>query len=475
MLNSRLLCGVALATLIACGNSGDCEVSCASDVDCPNGQTCGGGGLCTSGDTCTAPEDPTCEPGCVDDGTVRSCEDGVETTSACAFGCNVDRCNECEPSQLACDGNDVVACDADGQIASTTSCELSCGDAHCQTLEPVWIPDACDAPASVASLIVDSMIDTDVDLTCTGGIVQQASGPEICIVRAGSIEVAGTVPVIGSRAIAFVADRSLAITGTLDVGARGTANGPGVVSSNGLPSSTGGGGGAGFGAFGGADGGVAGGSFGLRGPAVDPLVRLGFEGGLRATNNVVGQPNIGDYVPVGGGGGGGALLVACLGSVEISGTIDAGGGGGKGGGRKAPVQEAPFLAGAGGGAGGYVVIQGIDVTVTGSLFANGGGGGGGCGSGNCRGISGQDGSVAGIGGAGGTGTTPGVAGGDGIVIDATGLLDGSTGQNSTFNGGAGGGGGGVGRFQIYTTGNAPTVTPQVAQPPFEPNLIVPLR
>lgn len=480
----RVIVSITIALQVACNsNPESCKITCTEDTECPNGLTCGDLGRCTAGELCT---EGTCEAatflGCIDDATARFCNSdgtGVAGNECGGFGCNpiAARCNECSPDQLACVSGDLTTCSDEGLIASTETCTLQCAEptgqsaARCRRIVPVWIPEACDVVATEAELLIDvaTEIDTNNDLICTGGVVAQPSGPEICIVRYRKITLGASVSVVGSRVVAFVADQALDVDGVLDVGARASVSGPGVSGgTSGGVSATGGGGGAGFRQVGGKGGsfGVGG---GVGGTIVDPLASPILSGGLRAASNSV-VIELGDRVPHGGGGGGAALLVSCTGAVTVTGTIDAGGGGGTGGGRKTNLQGSPFLGGAGGGSGGYVVLQGAVVVVTGGLFSNGGGGGGGC---NCSaGEAGQDGAVAGVGGAGGAGVAAGAQGG----IGGIGTVGPTAGTNTSTSGAAGGGGGSVGRFQVYTAeGSAPVLNPTVAQPPFEPNLTLPTR
>lgn len=429
--------------------------------------------------------DPSCEPGeilgCGDDDTLRVCDEtGSVITEACSAGCNAEanRCNECTPDALACQGDNVLErCGSDGLVASTETCSLQCADdpssgAHCTHIVPAFMPEVCDTPAVLPELDISirMTIDTDDDMQCTGGVIAQTSGPEICVVRYGTIRIDTTVKVTGRRAIAFVADHSLDVVGVLDVSADTKISGPGggfVIS--GAAPGRGGGGGAGFrthGARGGGD--EFGNNAGAGGTMVNPLTLPAFGGGTRAGSST--SPTA-SYNPAGGGAGGGLLLVSCFGKVSVPGLIDAGGGGGGGGGDTITSYTGTALVGgAGGGAGGYVVLQGAEVSVDGGHFyANGGGGGSGCTLDNCVGNHGEDGgwNTGSRGGA-----VPPNSGGGAGGMGAIGSNAPTFGANSTTSS-PGGGGGSTGRFQIFTpAGVAPVLTPTLAQPAFESSLEV---
>jgi hypothetical protein len=296
-------------------------------------------------------------------------------------------------------------------------------------------------------------IDTGLDTNCNGGILHQEGAADICILRYRAIDIttAGTLQATGVRALALVADEPIVIDGLLDVSAATTLSGPGggTVISGSV------GAGAGFATTGG-----AGGNGNAGGPkSTDPAIITVLIGGSRSTIGVLGMPNS-------GGGGGAATVIACRGSVSVTGTIDAGGGGG-GGGRGGLTAGAMF-GGAGGGAGGNVVLQGVAISVTGSVFANGGGGGAGWLSGNPTGDFGTDGLMSSSqpapGGASFAGTGPGGTGGIQGVAPGNGLGPSAAGATP------GGGGGSIGFFQTYTPADiSPTLMPRAASPPFSPN------
>jgi hypothetical protein len=301
---------------------------------------------------------------------------------------------------------------------------------------------------------------------CTGGVVQQLTGPLVCVVRASTISVEGPLRITGSRPVAFVADGAIDVTNIIDVAARATISGPGGgVRTTGKPPGKAGGGGAGGKQLG-ADGG-SGGEFdnglGSGGAIQDPLLGPSFDGGAKAGSA---PPNAVNYRPRGGGGGGAVMLVSCTGEVRMAGTIEAGGGGGQAGGDGFVTTSVSLLGGAGGGAGGYAVFQGAKVTVTGQLFAGGGGGGGGCSGDNCKGANGEDAThVRARGGAGVASTGAGGAGG----IDTTAPAPGVAGTSP------GGGGGSVGRFQIFTPANVSPINTASAHPAFDPNRTIQVR
>src|SRR5678815_2542587 len=90
-------------------------------------------------------------------------------------------------------------------------------------ITPLWLPDACDVPAAGAWFESDAVVafNTSFDANCTGGILAQAGGPDICVVRARAMRIGGTLAVTGTRALALVSDFSLVVDGTIDIAAHG--------------------------------------------------------------------------------------------------------------------------------------------------------------------------------------------------------------------------------------------------------------
>jgi hypothetical protein len=370
----------------------------------------------------------------------------------------------------------VQTCLSDGSATATidtcvASCVAAAGNtpAHCRYLEPKWLPDICDMPATIDDFTIatSASLDTNLATSCTGGLVAQAPGPPICVVRAKTINVqAGrTLTVTGPRPIALVADTAVMINGTISAAAVAGVNGPGggFQTSGTAATTTAGGGGAGFATAGAAGGATATGNGGAAGAILDPLTLAFFAGGPRAGGSALVQNTLG------GGGGGAVLLAACRGSVTMAAgsIIDAGGGGGEG--QHDTIFGAQIVqsaAGAGGGAGGYVVIEALTgITINGSVFANGGAGGGGNTANDpVSGATGSDGlrnaTTQAPGGAGG-GT--GAVGGRGGVRGQTALPP--TAGNGTTSNNGGGGGGAVGVFHFFTpTGVTPMFNSTTTSP-----------
>lgn len=392
----------------------------------------------------------------------------------------------CTPGEIkACHIDAALTCTATGNGYEEVACEVGCSDSpapHCKYLEPKFLPGVCDSPAQLDNFTITTSgtLDPNLDSNCTGGVVIQAGGPSICVLRYNSISVAaGAVLTISgaqkstSNAIAFVADQSVSIVGTLDVGAHSGFNGPGGGFSysggfsSGIGNAAQAGGGAGGATIGGAggsgtsDGGAANGGA----PAVNPGSLTALVGGASSARHLDGSS---DDLSLGGGGGA-VTLISCHANVSVAGTLSSGGGGGTPGG----VFMTATSAGQGGGAGGNVVLQGLRVEITGRVFANGGGGGGGAISGSTS-SPGQDGSqsdsVQAYGGSAVNGSGAGGTGGIG-VRDPTGGT-----HPTATNASAGGGGGSVGFLQTYTpNGVIPTLTPAQISPPFQPNGVVQLR
>lgn len=420
--------------------------------------------------TCIAPScTPSLPTACQGESSIVCDEQGTGFTSIpCEHGCNRDTfvCNHCTPDAVECVGSSLVTCGPDGDVAQTVSCVAGCGaspEAHCVHIVPKYIPTACDVPTSNSPIDVmgAGMFDTDLSSNCTGGVVVQTGGPELCVVRHSTVTIHASAMMrfIGSRAVALVSDGDLTVDGTVDVSARMDKNGPGggTTASGGVSNTPNGWGGAGFHTAGGSGGSSTtnGGAGNAGGTSVDP-----------ATLTVlVGGPVDGFTMSPSSGGGGGALtLISCRGAVVVSGTINAGGGGGYGGG----ILLAMLLGGSGGGAGGNVVLQGLDVRVTGRLFANGGSGGAGKPTNQATGANGFDGNAGVMPSPGGaaTGTGEGVGGTGGYLN----LPGGAGGRYTGAGTSAGGGGGGVGFFQSYTPSNrAAVLTPAEASPAPQPN------
>jgi hypothetical protein len=426
---------------------------------------------------CSSPNpSATCDDGTCSDPRFPYCDGtgavGGEPGSCIAVTCTPEQIHSCEQDEA-------LTCTATGDGYKLVPCSLGCAESpspHCKYLQPRYLPDACDQPAT-DSLAVTSTgsIDPNLDPICTGGIFDQVAAPDVCMIHYKTISISQsvTLSVLGKvdttgRSVALIADEDLVIDGTLDVSGHPRVNGPGggVISGTSAGSvdsdSADGGGGAGgatAGAAGGhqiiAGGGTDGGGSSGGAATANPALLAEFVGGGASwacptcpINNVLF-----------GGGGGAVMLISCRGTVRIQGAVSAGGGGGVGG-----TLVFGNLPGYGGGAGGVVSVEGTDIAITGSLFANGGGGG--AGTVNSTFEDGADGSMSdSVAAQGGMVFNAGAGGAGGIIGNQP-----SVGKHAPVTGAsAGGGGGSVGFLQLFApSGVTPTITPAHVSPALPP-------
>src|ERR1041384_7836514 len=72
--------------------------------------------------------------------------------------------------------------------------DTNTADAKPHYVEPRYLPDICDSAASMPVFTAgNAPFSTSLDANCTGGVVAQSNGPEICVVRYGSIRLATDV------------------------------------------------------------------------------------------------------------------------------------------------------------------------------------------------------------------------------------------------------------------------------------------
>ena len=153
----------------------------------------------------------------------------VRTTMGEQFGGvtgHVDKCNEANGPALvtvsAVTGKTKTSVETFAlwdTIAGPTG-----GITEVTSLSPFFLTGAAFTgltPATVTDFTVSATtIDTNLDVLCTGGVVLQATGPAICVIRARTITIGpGNVAVTGPRALALVSDQALRVTGTLDASA----------------------------------------------------------------------------------------------------------------------------------------------------------------------------------------------------------------------------------------------------------------
>jgi hypothetical protein len=298
-------------------------------------------------------------------------------------------------------------------------------------------------PGSLGGVVVDT------DGGTIGGSAwpgfHSASG--VGIFPFDSLMITGRVTFTGMNAVAFVANRDVAISGLVDArGPCGSNDGPGQTPGPGGfagGAATSSGNGMGGGASSGGDaGGGGGGGYGGSGGVGGKNNGTGGAGGIAWGSATVpmlvgGAGGAGGNAPSSGAGGGGGGAIQILSNTQIQiasgGSINVGGCAGD--------VASGAHPGGGGGAGGAIVLEAPLVAILGALAANGGGGAGGD-NGASPGAAGQLGPALAQGGAGNAGNENGGSGAAGTTF---------VGGNAA-NGGAhcGGGGGGVGWIRINT-------------------------
>lgn len=361
------------------------------------------------------------------------------------------------------------------------------GDGGTSMFEVAHLPPEAWPPGSNDVVLGNATIDTTM-LSISPPVAgvaleswaQVPPGPELAVLRARTVQIAGTVDLVGSRPLVIIADE-VRVSGTLDASASGITPGaggamPGAGPNRGMDGDhfgtwlDSGGGGAGGGTLGGSGGAsvytspigactdqmvgdlVAGGAGGA---VSDDLELIVLDGGSSGGDGGSGCGNVAR-----GGAGGGAIQLTATRVIVIEGAVAAGGGGGRG---ATTCAGSDGKAAGGGGAGGAIYLQAPLVAITGMVAANGGAGGGGHGGGGGgAGGSGEDGQLGGTAAAGGTsGGQYGGRGGDGGA-DEVAPIPAATSPNC---GNAGGGGGAVGRIVARTADlrNTGTASPAIRQ------------
>jgi hypothetical protein len=373
----------------------------------------------------------------------------------------------CSPSTTVCEKDQLVVCDADGNVAESTTCTLGCHSSgeRCNDLRPsnVGMTSCLDAALTAAdfSLSDGAEIDTDSGEITNGDgnavfvnstiIEAPNGGVGVRCFQVGELTL-GDVTVKGTNAIAIAANGAVAVNGILSIsGLGGNQAGAGALSSctGGAASACdadnncGGGGGGGYGSPG-ANGGSADTASGGQGSGVsgnETLIPLrgGCRGALGRNMQLFGQP----YV----GGAGGAIQIASRVSITVGAGnfISANGAGG----HRAPTllcNGATCGSGSGGNSGGGVLLEAptVEIAGGGGIAANGGGGG-------CLDDAGEPGQNSGVAALGGNCSGNFGDGGSGAAGTDVAHV-GANGGSGTYRGG-GGGGGGVGRIRINVRGS----------------------
>jgi len=322
-------------------------------------------------------------------------------------------------------------------------------------------PDLVVEPAGTAYVVsTDEASITLGGVTIPALVVTPAEGPEIAAYKLGSIHVldGAEIVAVGSRALAFYAERDVVIAGAVRAGAGtrrpflGSLLMPPAGSWTLISTWDGGPGGpvVGFSGAGGGGHATAGGdggqggmlpAFGAGGVAygtatLSPLLG-GSLGGTLTLAVAAGQPF-----------GGGAVEIVGCGSLVIgpTGVVSANGFGGAGG-----VGGDAQRGGTGGGAGGAILLESPSIEIDGVVTAHGGGGGGGgCDAGDgSRGQDGQESLEPASGGMGAACAGPlvvaGAGGTGGVSVD---FVPGSGGAAAADPAAGGGGGGAAGRVRL---------------------------
>jgi hypothetical protein len=325
-------------------------------------------------------------------------------------------------------------------------------------------------PSNALRLVLSS------DLT-----VMQSDGSTLAVLSVESLTVGAgaALRVVGDKPLLVVAWSTIRIDGAIDAGSHvgdpqlGAGANKGCTSAAAMqggnaPASGGSGGGGGAGHHGaGGSGGAAGVTAGGAGGGIIPalLVRGGCPGADSGTAGLIANLPATPNTTSAGGGGGGAMRLLAHDSIDIAGSVSAGGAGGAG------ALEMSACGGGGGGSGGYIALDAPAVNVSGAVAANGGGGGGGGGAAapGDSGAPGGDGraDLQPASGGGPSVLGCGRPGGDGAAETA---LDGKPGVafvlTPTCRQVAGGGGGGGGSGFIFVASPAFTqAAPSMISPP----------
>ncbi|MBK8696314.1 MAG: hypothetical protein IPN17_29610 [Deltaproteobacteria bacterium] len=406
----------------------------------------------------------------------------------------------CDPAEVC--GSNGANCPSDARHGSSTVCRSVAGICDVQevcdgtnlgcptdafvsapTIFPSNGADGAFNPGSNTVLAARTYHFTTINIP--SGVTVTTNGTGVLELRAtGTVTIAGTINVSGSRGGNGAAYGGCVQGATGGGGASGTPNTPGVDGLVGCPGAGAGGQGAsgassvgarycvnpggsfgggaaggiceGGGGGGGYAGGGGGGGYSSSGGAGASSGGVGGAGGAAASSGggfgATGGAGTGVYAGAAGGrsaacdtyaaggGGGGSIGATAAADLALASTFQPGSGGGGGGG---PCTCAKPGGGGGGGGGGALRIATIGtLTVTGSLLANGGAGG-----------NALQGASGGGGGSGGVVHLYAPS----LTVSGTVQAVGGTGGNS--NGcGINGGGGGLGRIKISAPTSACTLT-----------------
>ena len=392
------------------------------------------GAPCSDDSQC--PVEQTCSP----QGRCESSLDAGASDGACGFAPH-------------CEGNDLVTC------SGSSTCELGCdpAGARCTAL----VPSNGISPTLLTGATTD-VTGPKLDFDTETGEIRAANilvrnfgegvigGIGFTIVDGMGVFTANsfvananeTWTASGDNSLVLFAATTIAVGGTIDVGADLGTGGPGGSNAGATNAAcpggkgtfaatafgAGGGGGGGAGA-GGNGGGAVNATAGAGGASCSQPSTIPLDGG-----NGGGAGGVAGTIVHGGrgGGGGGAIALVAMSSISIAGIVGAPGDGG--------ASVAGGDGGGGGGSGGAILLEAPTIIVIGAATANGGGGGGPSASTGTRGhMADANPALGGLfngvrGGAGGAGPTPPTNGG-------------TVGDGVTSSRG-GGGGGASGRIEI---------------------------